>query len=158
MSRVPEDERNYSQAKELGSDVDLSIQPSTHTPYVSSIWPDVAQDSEEQTQQNSSIFQRVLFKPKEWIGMVYGHPLSSIQHPLEDPGTDFWDHFFYSNHIIFVRINHFDLGTWTVFFHLEACCQAAYSNHHKVKNDNTDLSRGWVYTTTLFGSVTLIEL
>ncbi len=31
----------------------------------------------------TSIFQRVLFEPQ---GMVYRHPLSSIQHPLEDPG------------------------------------------------------------------------
>ena len=31
----------------------------------------------------TSIFQRVLFEPQ---GMVYGHPLSSIQHALEDPG------------------------------------------------------------------------
>ena len=30
-----------------------------------------------------SIFQGVLFEPQ---GMAYGHPLSSIWHPLEDPG------------------------------------------------------------------------
>ena len=34
---------------------------------------------------HTSIFQRVLFQPQ---GMVYRHPLSSIQHPLEDPGTN----------------------------------------------------------------------
>ena len=36
----------------------------------------------------TNIFQRVLFKPKEWY---MGTPLSSIQHPLEDPGMKIYD-------------------------------------------------------------------
>ena len=36
---------------------------------------------------STSIFQRVLFEPY-W--MVYRHPLSSIQHPLEGPGRLCW--------------------------------------------------------------------
>ena len=37
----------------------------------------------------TSIFLRVLFEPQ---GMVYRHPLSSIQHPLEDPGIYIYIH------------------------------------------------------------------
>ena len=46
-----------------------------------------------------------------WIqGMVYGHPLSSIQHPLEDPGINFSlsflgdHHVFSKNNVCFLQL------------------------------------------------------
>lgn len=132
--------------QELGSDVDPLTKISTVFPRVfspSSLshihmflqFGRLAQDSEKQTQQTT--------KYRCW------------DHVLKIP--------MYSNHIIFVRINHFDRKAldWNLL-HLEPCCQAAYSNHHKVKNHNTNLSSGSVYTnypvTGSVGTVTMREL